>query len=107
MRQLDNLARVWLALWRRLYNVDVAMVLGSKHTLKAWKKKHHLLSRRMQEYDLSILIVTQDNLELLAAFGDKPGVYLVNPRKYAILAYDGSNFSDAIFHDLKHILSNE
>lgn len=107
VRQLDRLARVRLALGRRLYNVDVVLVLGSKHKLKAWKKEHEYLSRRMQEHGLSLLIVSKDNLELRAAFGDTAGVYLVNPHKYAILAYPESDFSDAVFHDLKHILSNE
>ena len=107
VRKLDRLARVRLALGRRLYKVDVVLLLGSNLTLDSWEKAHPILFRRMREHDLATIIVSENNLEMRAAFGDHSGVYLVSPQKYAILAYPDLGFSDAIFHDLKHILSNE
>lgn len=105
-RELDHLARVRLALGRRLYNVDVVLLLASNDPLVQWQHDHASLVARMQEHDLSTLMVSKDNLEMSAAFGNKAGVYLVNPQKYAVLSYPEIDFSDALFHDLKHILSN-
>ena len=106
-RQLDHLARVRLALGRHLYNVDVVLLISSQHKLNTWQKEHKTLSKRMQEHGLLTMMASKDDLELRAVFGDTSGVFLVSPHKYAILAYPARNFSDAIFHDLKHILSNE
>jgi len=99
IRQLDKLARVRLALGRRLYDVNQELLLGSDarelslQQMKIFKD---------QDIDVVKLTKEQENIKI---FDDNNTIFIANPSNYLVLSYkDVTNPSD-IFHDIKQLLN--
>lgn len=98
INQLDKLARIRLALGRRLYNVTQELLLGAKAPLPASK-----LRALLQERDIHIVRLQEK--EQSPTLPHKITIFIANPENYLVLAYQPTVKPDDIFHDMKHLLT--
>lgn len=99
LEEMDVLARMRLALGRRLYEVELWLVSQEKNA-----QHRDALNNMLKNEDahLSLRPLVQKPNELFA----EPKVFLVNPDNYLILSYlPGVNPED-IYRDLKLLLNN-
>lgn len=98
--QLDKLARIRLTLGRRLYDVEVKLLLGheaarlSDDTVAALNDQAIVLSR-----------LNRDTRQFVPQLPSQPKLYIANPTGYMILAYPANAQPDDIHHDLKRLLN--
>lgn len=100
LNQLDKLARIRLALGRRLYGVEQWLVLtdGSKALPKS-------LITSLREQDIHIVHLSKEQRQSLASLKPEARVFIANPNSYLVLSYAPTANSQDIFHDLKQLLS--
>lgn len=95
LKQVDKLARIRLALGRRLYNVEQWLLLGDKaHAFP------QTLIAALQEQDIQFM---QTNAA--TQLGSAAQVYIISPENYVVLAYPLATKSANIFHDLKQLVT--
>lgn len=100
LNQLDKLARIRLALGRRLYGVEQWLILAD--TGKALPKS---LMTSFKEQDIHFLRLSQEQRQSLAILKPEARVFIANPDNYLVLSYALTASSQDIFHDLKQLLS--
>lgn len=100
MKQLDVLARIRLALGRKLYQVDQWLILGNKAPS---------LSQEQQAFlkDIDFKVATLSETELI---GENPlfsenKVFLADPGNYLILSYASQVNPNDVYKDLKVLLN--
>lgn len=96
METLDKLARTRLALGRRLYDVDLQLVLAGGDA----SSQEALL--RQQGFEVIRLFTPVVGLNN----GNKPMIYIASPQNHLVLSYADTVAPDAVYRDLKHLLSN-
>lgn len=102
VKQIDKLARIRLALGRRLYEVEQWLIVDEEMS--------HLspsLMNLLKDEDIQIQYLSKEARAQLQALNDKSTVFISNPNDYLILSYDLAAKSDAIFYDIKHLLGVE
>ena len=100
LKQLDKLARIRLALGRRLYEVDQWLILANDAGALP-----ESLTQMLAEHDIHILYLpTETPKNSLLVNGD-PQVFIANTSNYLVLAYALHAAPQDIFHDLKQLLS--
>lgn len=100
MQELDVLARVRLALGRKLYQVEQLLLLGQQATPLDNKQRAELEDK---DFRVEVLAAAEQNkLDVLAK---KPTIYLMNPDNYLILHYAPKQNPEHIYKDLKLLLS--
>lgn len=95
-QQLDKLARIRLALGRRLYEVDEYLL--SPQGIEAVPHQWQDVLR-----DQTIHVARQNPGGLL---GEHARIFIASPDAHLILAYALNGKPDDIFHDLKRLLSS-
>jgi hypothetical protein len=100
LSELDRLARVRLALGRRLYQIDQWLFLGEN----AIKLKPDTL-KLLHEEDITVFYLDQKTRKKLPIFKNQAQIFIANPTDYLILAYADPAKADNVYHDLKHLLS--
>ncbi|MCL9683284.1 hypothetical protein [Legionella maioricensis] len=100
LKQLDTLARVRLALGRKLYQVDQQLILGDDRSSITEKIKSELKERDFHMGQLSV----NDKIKLNAITADTK-IFIANPDKFLILSYQSQVNPDDIYKDLKLLLS--
>lgn len=96
LQQLDQLVRVRLALGRRLYDVNLVVLMPEQapalnaSTIQLFKK-YGLLERR-----LSTNVISRYH---------NPMFFIANQDNYLILAYATTSQPDDLFHDMKLLLT--
>ncbi len=98
LKEVDDLARVRLALGRRLYRVSLWLVQDDKSERCTPEIKKILAARDIHTRMLS----AEERISLLQ---DEPQVILVDGKEQAVLNYTGVNIPKDVFQDLKHLLS--
>lgn len=97
-QQLDKLARVRLALGRRLYEVDEWLIT----TVPLPNALHQALN----DQDIHTLLLSPDEKTKPGALDKKAHIFIANPDDYLILTYQLDDKPENIFHDLKRLLSS-
>lgn len=100
MHQLDQLARVRLALGRRFYNVELWLL--QRDDAPALSKE---ALESIKEYNILWQTVSVNNPKAHAILMKKTSTFIINPTNYLILEYN-NNQPDDVFHDIKHILTS-
>ncbi|WP_232220411.1 hypothetical protein [Legionella tunisiensis] len=100
LNQLDKLARIRLALGRRLYEVEQWLILEDNS--KALPKS---LEASLKEQDIHLLRLSHEQRQSLAILKPEAQVFIANPNNYLVLSYAPAANSQDIFHDLKQLLS--
>ena len=99
-QDLDRLARVRLALGRRLYQVQLRLLLGSEApALPA------ALVQRLKDQDLRVTVLTAQAFQALRQAYPASKIFIANPKHELILLYDQEASSEAVYHDFKTLLS--
>lgn len=98
LEQLDVLARVRLALGRKLYQVEQLLLLpeNAVSTLPYTKE--------LEAKDFKINSVSTEDASRL---GSEPAVFLMNPEHYLILKYQPGVNPEDVYKDLKTVLNAE
>lgn len=100
LAQVEKLARVRLALGRRLYQVDELLVINNpartipKNVMKAFLDK-----------DIQVLRLSDEQRSKQPALTATAKIFIANPEDYLILAYDITTKPGDIFHDIGQLLS--
>lgn len=100
LSQLDKLARIRLALGRRLYEVDQWLLIGEETPPLSTP-----LSKAFAEQDIHVLRLTKQGLEKAPSLQQEAQVFIANPRNYLVLSFDLEAKPEHIFHDLKQLLA--
>lgn len=99
MQRLDALARLRLALGRRLYYVD--LVLAMSETTDNLAQDTQNILHNMDVH--SIRLFETDAAKL----GSQSAIYLVDAQNYVILAYDEDQSMQDIFQDLQKMVHDK
>lgn len=100
LTQLDVLARVRLALGRKLYQVDQWLILGDK--APPLPKETAAL---LKEQDFHMAQLSPTETKKMTLLAEQSNIYLANPDKYLILSYQSQVNPEDIYKDLKLLLS--
>jgi hypothetical protein len=98
--QLDVLARVRLALGRKLYQVDQWLVVD-EHSLPLTRS----LSDILKAHDFKHTRLSVAQTKQLALLPANPRIFIANPDNYLILSYQAGVNPDDIYKDLKLLLN--
>ncbi len=97
--QLDKLARLRLALGRRLYEVDALLLLD--YASVAVDKQ---FSENLKTVDIHLENLPAEEQSLRKFLGKPPSVFIVSPEGDFVLSYRQDAKSEDIYKDLKHLL---
>lgn len=98
--ELDKLARIRLALGRHLYKVTPQLLLNSEAP-----PLPEALANALHQQDIHTVRLSQDERKQMQILGNQPEIFIVNPDAYLVLAYKPTVKPEAIFHDLKHLVT--
>lgn len=99
LAQLDQLARIRLALGRRLYKIELWLIRPN-HTKPLSKSQSHFF----EEQDIHVLQLSKDDRHHFPILKNKVQIFIENPSHYLILAYTPDARSEDIYHDIKKLL---
>ena len=100
IQQLDKLARIRLALGRRLYDVDARLLMGADTPFLSEK-----LVGALREQDIYVEKLSTGEHERLFALQKHIGIFIANPDDYLVLAYQPTVKPDDIYRDIKQLLT--
>jgi hypothetical protein len=98
--QLDRLARVRLALGRKLYLVDQMLLLGEEPVPPGFLNRDEIKTK-----DFKVLSLSAVDQHALMRIPDKPQIFIMNPDNYLVLSYKVGAKPNAIYNDLKLLTS--
>ena len=99
-KQLDRLARIRLALGRKLYEVDLQWLRSNDSPEPGTQ-----LQLQLKEQDISTQKLNAKDSKYLFAQAQGSEIFIANPDTFLILAYDKLNKPMDVYDDLKHLLS--
>lgn len=100
LQDLDRLARVRLALGRRLYEVEQWLV-----SAEGDQQMSMALTNTLQGQDIHVLRLSKNDRADLPVLKDEPEIFIANPDGYLVLAYPASAKPEDIYHDIKQLLN--
>lgn len=100
LKQLDLLARIRLALGRKLYQVDQWLILGDEASPLTNEVKSAL-----KEQDFHVAQLSSAEIVKLTAISSDAEIFIANPDNYLILSYPAKVNPDDIYKDLKLLLN--
>ncbi len=100
LKELDTLARVRLALGRKLYQVEQWLILGDKAPLLSPEAQAML-----KELDFHVVQLPTAEVNAQEILFSEAKVFLADPNNYLILSYASSANPDDVYKDLKLLLN--
>lgn len=100
LEQIEKLARVRLALGRRLYQVDELLVIN-----KAASTLSDDLLQAFADKDIRVLALSEEQRLKQPALTETARIFIANPQDFLVLAYDINTKPGDIFHDIGQLLS--
>lgn len=100
LNHLDTLARIRLALGRKLYYVEQWLLLGNKVS-QLGSATEDLL----KEQDFNTSVLSPEDTEQLTAISTKAKIFIANPDNYLILSYPENVNPEDVYKDLKLLLN--
>lgn len=100
LQQLDILARIRLALGRKLYQVDEWLLLADQ-TASISEKSVAILKKQ----DVHFALLTSAQMASLVNLPPEASIFIVNPEGYLILSYRAAVNPDDVYKDLKLLLN--
>jgi len=101
LQSLDKIARIRLALGRKLYSVDQWLLLGHKAPLVSSKTNAFL-----KEGDFHFSILSEKQTNQLTKLPAENKLFIASPDNYLILAYTLRANSEDVYKDLKLLLNS-
>lgn len=100
LTQVDVLARVRLALGRKLYSVDQQLILGdSSSTMTEDVKKV------LKEHDFHLLQLTAEDKAKLEELSSEAKIFIANPDNFLVMSYQSGVNPDDVYKDIKLLLN--
>ncbi|WP_133130722.1 hypothetical protein [Legionella yabuuchiae] len=99
-KELDKLARIRLALGRRLYDVNVQLLLGTE----AKTLSNDLISK-LADQDILTAQLGHGDYQSMVNLPKHSQLYIENPTGYLVLAYSDQAKPGDIHNDLKRLLN--
>ncbi|KTD05905.1 hypothetical protein Lgra_2682 [Legionella gratiana] len=100
IKQLDIIARVRLALGRKLYQVDQWLLLGNKSPSLS-QEQHSFL----REIDFKVTKLPATEIQAQRALFAQAKIFIADPNNYLILSYSPQVNPDDVYKDLKLLLN--
>jgi len=100
LQELDTLARLRLALGRKLYQVDQWLILGEQ--AQPFSPE---VTSLLKEQDFRVVHLSSAELAQVNVLNDKAQIFLANPDNYLILSYQSPVNPDDVYKDLKLLLN--
>ena len=100
LKQLNVLARVRLALGRKLYQVDQWLLLGNE--VSSISDNINLI---LKEQDFHVAQLSADDMAQLTPVASGAKIFIANPDNYLILSYPSQANPNDIYKDLKLLLN--
>lgn len=100
MQQLEVLAKIRLALGRKLYQVDQWLILGNKSPALSQEQQSLL-----REIDFKVMEFSSAEINANEALFSKAKIFLADPNNYLILSYSPQVNPDDVYKDLKLLLN--
>ncbi len=97
--QMDKLARIRLALGRRLYNVDLGLLSGANEN-----PVPGAFASAFREQKVEVMTLSSDESKRWALSHKNPELFIADPDNYLVLAYPVTAQPDDLYHDIKHLL---
>ncbi len=98
--QLDKLARIRLALGRRLYDVDGLLLLG--HDAPSLP---HALIKTLNAEDIQVAVLPAREQQHMPRLQNHLAIYIANPDNYLVLTYPPEVAPNDIYRDIKQLLT--
>jgi hypothetical protein len=102
LNRVDDLARVRLALGRRLYQVSLWLVQDKDSPMCTREVENILKAQDVHTRAFSTHM--RLNVPILQ---DESSVFLVDPKQHAVLQYQGARVPKDVFQDLKRLLNRQ
>jgi hypothetical protein len=99
LNQLDVLARVRLALGRKLYQVDQQLVLGVNGTVSS------TLEQELNTHDVTAVQLSSADEQQVKSLVAEPQIFIMNPDNYLVLSYKSGVNPNDVYKDLKLLLN--
>ncbi|STX28119.1 Uncharacterised protein [Legionella beliardensis] len=99
LKQIDKLARVRLALGRRLLNVDELIVLTKQSQFPSQ------LNDELHEKNIHLLLLSKEEQARQKLLDERMRIFIANPNNYLVLAYEAKTKPEDIFHDIQQLLT--
>lgn len=99
LQQLDKLARVRLALGRKLYLVEQMLLIDGKPSRINAQAKTNLKNN-----DVAIQVLSSIDKERLEQLSKTPQIFIMDPENYLILSYQVDVKPEDLYKDLKLLL---
>jgi hypothetical protein len=100
MKQLDTLARIRLALGRKLYQVDQLFILGNNSPALTQEQQNLL-----NEIDFKLTKLSEVEIHTNDALFSTAKIFLADPNNYLILSYSSQVNPNDLYKDLKLLLN--
>jgi len=100
MQRVDALARVRLALGRRLYQVDACLILPHQESFLNQQQ-----TKILQDEDICVLKLPNSAQSDSTTLGKQPAFFIVSPNNALVLTYPVTANSDDLFHDIKQLIA--
>ncbi len=100
LKQLDVLARVRLALGRKLYSVDQLLILGDNNSSMTDEVR-----KIVQERDFHPLQLTVEDRTKLEDLSPEAKVFIANPDNFLVMSYQSGVNPDDVYKDIKLLLN--
>lgn len=100
MTQLDKLARIRVALGRRLYDVDACLMQGAQVGPVS-----SAVATLMHAHGMQTFMLSKAESSRLSGLYSQPQLFIANPDRYLVLAYPVSAEPDDLFRDIKQLLT--
>ena len=100
LEQIEKLARIRLALGRRLYQVDELLLIN-----ESAQGLPKVLLKTFLDKDIHVMSLSDEQRQAQAALTNKPGIFIATPDDYLVLAYGTDTKPGDIFHDIGQLLS--
>lgn len=97
MQVLDKLGRIRLALGRRLYDLDLTLLL-SPHAERVSTAQMDSLHQQAMD----VITLTARDVALLTP--NEARILIADPRGYLVLSYPAGSAPEPIYHDLKQLI---
>ena len=101
MGDLDKMARIRLALGRRLYNVESYLFMPQ--SVKGLTEEQEVI---VQDVNISVLKFAADGEDYQRIFNKKRAFFIISPENYVILSFAADTPSEDIFADLKKLVND-
>lgn len=100
LAQADKLARIRLALGRRLYDLDISVLVNDNLATMT-----DATQKLLQEQGIQIIPLSVNDIAKLTHAYNQMSIFIANPTHYLVLHYDINAAPDDIFHDIKKLLT--